>query len=56
MGNGPVWYFEGIFSTKAKAVSACQNENYFIAAVELDGESKTLPFANAEYPLKGARK
>jgi hypothetical protein len=49
-GNSLEWYFEGIFSTREKAIAACENEKYFICPVEIDAV-KTLPLAEAEYPL-----
>ena len=32
------WEFQGIFSSREKAIAACRNENYFIQPVNLDDE------------------
>lgn len=48
-----VWDFQGIFSTKEKAVAACLNKNYFIAPIKLDEEIPDAPefMPDVEYPL-----
>jgi hypothetical protein len=33
---GPVWDFQGIFSTEALAVAACLDETYFIGPATVD--------------------
>ena len=33
------WDFQGIFSTKQKALDACVNPNYFVTRVTLDEEA-----------------
>jgi hypothetical protein len=49
------WGFQGIFSTKEKAIEACRSEEYFIYPVELDvnlPDENTLMLAEEgfEYP------
>ncbi len=53
--DGRCWEFQGIFSTKEKAIAACRHEWYFIAPVELDAElpDETVEMAGAYYPLGG---
>lgn len=48
-----VWDFQGVFSTRAKALAACRNRNYFIAPVVLDREvpDETEEMPGYEYPL-----
>ena len=49
-----VWDFQGIFSTKGKALAACRNEWYFIAPIALDVElpDEVVQMPGAYYPLK----
>jgi len=55
-GENPniVWDFQGIFSTKEKALAACRNEWYFIAPIPLDAElpDEVIQMPGAYYPLK----
>ena len=48
-----IWDIQGIFSSKEKARSACRNEKYFIAPLELDKEltDETFILPDVEYPL-----
>lgn len=51
--TGSVWAFQGIFTTKQKAINACRTSKYFIYPVQLDEE---LPVESVmperyEYPL-----
>lgn len=48
-----VWDFQGVFSTKEKAIEACRNRNYFIAPVKIDEElpDETMVHPGCEYPL-----
>lgn len=48
-----VWDFQGIFSTKAKAVAACRNRNYFIFPCAIDEElpDETIIPPEYEYPI-----
>ena len=48
------WDFQGIFSTKDKAISACKGWGYFIAPVFLDMElpGESVIFPNLEYPRR----
>jgi len=50
--KGSVWDFQGVFSSKAKAVAACRSDRYFIYPTVLDQEQpdeRVLP-KNASYP------
>jgi hypothetical protein len=51
--DGKCWEFQGIFSTREKAIAACRHEWYFIAPVELDAElpDETIEMPGAYYPL-----
>lgn len=48
-----VWEFQGVFSTRDRAVMACCDSNYFITPVvlneELPGATTRMP--NIEYPI-----
>ena len=48
-----VWDFQGVFSTRDKAIAGCRNRNYFIAPLTIDGEvpDETEEFPGCEYPL-----
>lgn len=48
------WDFQGIFSSKKKAIAACRNENYFIASIELDKElpDESVAMPSEYYPFK----
>ncbi len=48
-----IWVFQGVFSTKGKAIAACRNETYFIVPVELDDEiqDEMCEWLGVEYPL-----
>lgn len=50
---GESWEFQGIFSTREKAIGACRTIKYFIAPVNLDEElpKETTLFKDLEYPL-----
>ena len=47
------WEFQGIFSSKAAAIAACRNENYWLVPVELDVEwpDELVSMPVAEFPL-----
>ena len=45
--KGSIWDFQGVFSSRAKAIKACRNENYFIFSARLDQE---LPDERMEAP------
>jgi len=49
-----IWDFQGVFSTRDKAILACRNKNYFIAPITIDKEApdETEPLPGCEYPLK----
>jgi hypothetical protein len=51
--DGCVWDFQGIFTTRERAVHACRNENYFIAPILVDYAvpDASVPFSDAYYPL-----
>lgn len=36
---GVVWDFQGVFSSKEKAVAACRTSSYFVVSVEVDEEA-----------------
>lgn len=38
-----IWEFQGIFSTREKAMAACRNVNYFIHEVVMDEEIPDEP-------------
>ena len=44
---GNVWDYQGVFSSRAKAVAACRTADYFIAPVMLDQE---IPDEAQEWP------
>jgi|LSQX01.3.fsa_nt_gb hypothetical protein len=46
-----IWEFQGIFSSKENATSACRNENYFISSVTLDENlpDETILPSNIKY-------
>lgn len=46
------WDFQGIFSTRDKAVDACRNERYFVVPVIVDQEEpdELGTFDGAEWP------
>lgn len=48
------WDFQGVFDNESKAVSACKNENYFVAPVELNVvlPDETLEWSGLYYPVK----
>lgn len=48
-----IWEFQGIYSTRTKAVAACRNSNYFICPVTLDEEllDETMQMPDTEYPI-----
>lgn len=48
-----VWDFQGIFSTKEKAIKACLSRNYFIVSAKLDEEipDETKTWPGVKYPL-----
>ena len=54
-GNGDevAWTFQGLFSSKEKAIAACSTEKYFIAPVELDVDlgPKITEFKGGYFPL-----
>ena len=48
------WEFQGVFTTKEKAIAACRAKHYWIAPVELDQEwpDETMAdFPGMYYPL-----
>lgn len=51
-GNA-IWDFQGVFSTKGKAITACRNYNYFIFPVAVDEElpDETIIPPEYEYPI-----
>lgn len=52
---GSTWDFQGVFSSEAKACTACRTDAYFVFSVELDGElphESQLP-PDIWYPLRG---
>lgn len=53
--NGSIWEFQGVFSTKPKAIKACRNSKYFIFSAKLDEElpDETLYPPDAVYPIEG---
>jgi len=53
MPEGSVWEFQGIFSSREKAVNACISENYFIFSCELDLEipKEKVPMPETCYPF-----
>jgi hypothetical protein len=48
-----VWDFQGVFSSREKAIAACRDRNYFIAPATLDAALRHEPFEweGCEYPL-----
>jgi len=52
--DGNVWDFQGIFTTKKKAIAACKEQSYFVAPVEPNEElrDETMAFPKAEYPKR----
>lgn len=50
---GKSWEFQGVFSTRQKAIDACKTLNYFIAPIFLNEELPKEPvtFKDYEYPL-----
>lgn len=48
-----VWEFQGVFSSRDKAVKACRSRFYFIAPATLDEEicDQHEPWPGCEYPL-----
>jgi len=49
-----IWDFQGLFSTKEKAIEACENRNYFIVPVKVDeaAPSESTEWPGVEYPVK----
>src|SRR3990167_6545590 len=54
IGENPntVWDFQGVFSTKAGAIAACQKDTYFVVPLQLDAEVPNEPMVipGAWYP------
>jgi hypothetical protein len=50
--DGRLWEFQGIFTSKILAESACIEENFFIGPVKLDSRipMKSIPWSGAYYP------
>ena len=48
------WEFQGVFSSKEKAIAACRNNNYFLAPVYLNSEcpDEKRGMPNCEYPTR----
>lgn len=46
------WEIVGVFSTKQKAIDACENEYYFVGPIILDEDvnQKSQPWPGAYYP------
>ena len=51
------WEFQGIFTTKSKAIKQCIHKNYFIAPVFLNKSipDRLLDWPGLEYPLLKVR-
>ena len=49
---GTPWAFQGVFTTKQKAIAACVDWNYFIGPALLDEvlPSENMPWPGAYYP------
>ena len=51
VGDGP-WHFQGVFSSKKKAIQACRDTTYFMGPVKLDMElpSEEVTWVGLHYP------
>ena len=52
-GGKVFWAFQGVFSTKDKAIVACRDRNYFVAPSKLNKElpDDIVTWPGVEYPL-----
>ena len=55
-GNA-AWDFQGVFSTRDRAVNACRGPNWFVAPVYIDEvvPSEKIDWPGLEYPLNEAK-
>ena len=52
-GNGMVWEFQGVFTTRQEADAACVDGTYFVGPAHLDQHipHMTVSWLGAYYPL-----
>jgi len=55
--EGIAWEFQGVFSSREKAIAACRTPMYCIMPIELDADIPDAPheFPICEYPLAEMR-
>ena len=51
--TGSKWSFQGVFTSKELAITACKNERYFIFSAEINEElpSENLLPPDGQYPV-----
>lgn len=51
--DGPVWDYQGTYSTRERALAACRTPDYFIMATKLDAEvPHEAELVTVEYPYQ----
>ena len=50
----PSWEFEGVFSSRVKAIQACTTANHFVGPADLDAviPAESVEWPGAFYPLR----